>query len=162
MSDDATHLVRARQALRNAAAVVPHTDADGLAAGAIALRERGECADAAVLLEPGTTPWTPGTDLPEGPLAILDWGVRELDVDMDEVFPLLDTHVLFKLHWGGKGVKDEAWERLVQDDFKPRLERMWRDNDYLHQTAATVELGSGDAVDERPRLLLDARQMLIR
>jgi len=36
------------------------------------------------------------------------------------------------------------------------------DNDYLHQTAAPVELGSGDAVDERPRLLLDARQMLIR
>src|SRR5439155_1423631 len=36
-------------------------------------------ADAAVLLEPGTSPWTPGTPLPEGPLAILDWGVRELD-----------------------------------------------------------------------------------
>jgi single-stranded-DNA-specific exonuclease len=79
VSDDAAHLVRARQALRNAAAVVPHTDADGLAAGAIALRERGEGADAAVLLEPGTTPWTPGTSLPEGPLAILDWGMRELD-----------------------------------------------------------------------------------
>jgi 5-methyltetrahydrofolate--homocysteine methyltransferase len=63
------------------------------------------------------------------------FGVRELDVEMDEVFPLLDTHVLFKLHWGGKGVKDEAWERLVQDDFKPRLERMWRDNDYLHPRA---------------------------
>ncbi len=79
VSDDAAHLVRARQALRNAAAVVPHTDADGLAAGAIALRERGEGADAAVLLEPGTSPWTPGTPLPEGPLAILDWGVRALD-----------------------------------------------------------------------------------
>src|SRR5439155_247366 len=36
-------------------------------------------ADAAVLLEPGTSPWTPGTPLPEGPLAILDWGVRALD-----------------------------------------------------------------------------------
>jgi 5-methyltetrahydrofolate--homocysteine methyltransferase len=69
--------------------------------------------------------------IPEAPF----WGVRELEVDMDEVFPLLDTHVLFKLHWGGKGVKDEAWERLLQDDFKPRLERMWRDNDYLQPRA---------------------------
>ena len=39
------HLRRARQALREAVAVVPHTDADGLAAGAIALRERGERAE---------------------------------------------------------------------------------------------------------------------
>ena len=44
--------------------------------------------------------------IPEPPF----WGVREMPVDMDEVFPLLDTHVLFKLHWGGKGVKGEAWE----------------------------------------------------
>src|SRR5205085_1046538 len=63
------------------------------------------------------------------------WGVREVDVDLDEVFPLLDTHVLFKLHWGGKGVKGEEWERLLQDDFKPRLERMWREQDYLNPRA---------------------------
>jgi 5-methyltetrahydrofolate--homocysteine methyltransferase len=69
--------------------------------------------------------------VPEPPF----WGVRELPVDMDEVFPLLDTHVLFKLHWGGKGVKGEAWERLIQDDFKPRLERMWREQEYLEPRA---------------------------
>jgi single-stranded-DNA-specific exonuclease len=73
------HLVRARQAMLNAAAVVPHTDADGLAAGAIALRARGEGADAAVLLERGQTPFAPDAPLPDGPLAVLDWGVRELD-----------------------------------------------------------------------------------
>ncbi|MBI5103748.1 MAG: hypothetical protein HZB46_01935 [Solirubrobacterales bacterium] len=73
------HLVRARQALLNAAAVVPHTDADGLAAGAIALRARDEGASDAVLLPRGTTPFAPGAPLPGGPLAILDWGVRELD-----------------------------------------------------------------------------------
>ncbi len=37
------------------------------------------------------------------------WGVRELEVDLDEVYPHLDTHVLFKLHWGGRGVKGEEW-----------------------------------------------------
>src|SRR3954451_3822926 len=38
------------------------------------------------------------------------WGTREIEVDLDEVFPHLDTHVLFKLHWGGRGVKGEEWE----------------------------------------------------
>ena len=36
--------------------------------------------------------------VPEPPF----WGAREIDVDLDEVFPHLDTHVLFKLHWGGR------------------------------------------------------------
>jgi 5-methyltetrahydrofolate--homocysteine methyltransferase len=63
------------------------------------------------------------------------WGVREIDVDMDEVYSHLDTHVLFKLHWGGKGVKGEAWRQLVDEDFRPRLERMWAEQNYLHPRA---------------------------
>ncbi len=63
------------------------------------------------------------------------WGVREVPVDLDDVYSHLDTHVLFKLHWGGKGVKGEAWRALVADDFKPRLERMWSEQDYLHPRA---------------------------
>jgi 5-methyltetrahydrofolate--homocysteine methyltransferase len=63
------------------------------------------------------------------------WGVRELPVDMGEVYSHLDTHVLFKLHWGGKGVKGEAWRQLVAEDFQPRLERMWAEQDYLHPRA---------------------------
>jgi 5-methyltetrahydrofolate--homocysteine methyltransferase len=54
---------------------------------------------------------------------------------MQEVYSHLDTHVLFKLHWGGKGVKGEEWRRLVDEDFRPRLERMWREQDYLHPRA---------------------------
>ncbi|HET8955235.1 MAG TPA: vitamin B12 dependent-methionine synthase activation domain-containing protein, partial [Solirubrobacterales bacterium] len=65
------------------------------------------------------------------------WGVQELDVDFEEVFPYLDRHVLFKLHWGGRGVKGEAWRELVEgtdeeEGFAARLERMWREQDYLH------------------------------
>jgi 5-methyltetrahydrofolate--homocysteine methyltransferase len=63
------------------------------------------------------------------------WGAREIDVPLDEIFPHLDTHVLFKLHWGGRGVKGEAWRKLVDEDFQPRLERMWREQDYLHPRA---------------------------
>ncbi len=63
------------------------------------------------------------------------WGVREIPVDLREVYAHLDTHVLFKLHWGGKGVKGEAWRELVAGDFRPRLQRMWREQDYLRPRA---------------------------
>jgi 5-methyltetrahydrofolate--homocysteine methyltransferase len=74
--------------------------------------------------------------IPEPPFR----GVREVEVDLDEVFPYLDRHVLFKLHWGGKGVKGEAWRALVEggdgeEGFAPRLERMWREQDYLRPRA---------------------------
>jgi 5-methyltetrahydrofolate--homocysteine methyltransferase len=68
------------------------------------------------------------------------WGVREIDVDLEEVFPYLDRHVLFKLHWGGRGVKGEAWRKLLEgsdgeEGFAPRLERMWHEQDYLQPRA---------------------------
>jgi 5-methyltetrahydrofolate--homocysteine methyltransferase len=69
--------------------------------------------------------------IPEPPY----YGVREVEIDMDEIYRHLDTHVLFKLHWGGRGVKGEEWKRLVGEDFKPRLERMWREQTYLHPRA---------------------------
>src|SRR5829696_6983227 len=69
--------------------------------------------------------------VPEPPF----WGVREIEVDRDELYSHLDTHVLFKLHWGGRGVKGEAWKKLLEEDFRPRLERMWAEADYLHPRA---------------------------
>jgi 5-methyltetrahydrofolate--homocysteine methyltransferase len=63
------------------------------------------------------------------------WGVRETPVSLDEVYSHLDTHVLFKLHWGGRKVKGEAWRELVDENFRPRLERMWREQTYLHPRA---------------------------
>ncbi|MEA2458061.1 MAG: 5-methyltetrahydrofolate--homocysteine methyltransferase, partial [Thermoleophilaceae bacterium] len=69
--------------------------------------------------------------VPEPPF----WGVREIPVDLDDVFPHLDLHVLFKLHWGGKGVKGEAWDKLLDEDFRPRLKRMWAEKDWIHPRA---------------------------
>ena len=74
--------------------------------------------------------------IPEPPF----WGVREIDVDLDDVFPYLDRHVLFKLHWGGRGKKGEDWKRLLEGDgedegFVPKLERMWREQDYIEPRA---------------------------
>ena len=67
-------------------------------------------------------------------------GVREIAVGFDDIYPYLDRHVLFKLHWGGKGIKGEAWRELVEgtdeeEGFVPRLERMWAEQDYLHPKA---------------------------
>ena len=102
------------------------------------LRDRPAVADDA----PPTTddsvrsPAATDTPVPGPPF----WGVRDVDVDLEEVFPYLDRHVLFKLHWGGRGRKGEAWRRIVEGDdgeegFAPKLERMWREADYLRPRA---------------------------
>ena len=53
------------------------------------------------------------------------WGVREMDeIALADIWPCLDLKTLFRLHWGAKGVKDEAWQRLQEDDFLPRLRAM--------------------------------------
>lgn len=78
-STEASQRQEAARCLLDAAFVCPHTDADGLAAGAIALRARGESAEDAVILGRGATPWAPGSIPAKRPAAILDWGVRELE-----------------------------------------------------------------------------------
>jgi 5-methyltetrahydrofolate--homocysteine methyltransferase len=97
------------------------------------LREQVEVPDDSPPVTDDSVRSTARTDapIPEPPF----WGVRELDVDLEEVFPHLDRHVLFKLHWGGRGVKGEEWDKLVREDFQPRLERMWREQDYLQPRA---------------------------
>ncbi len=67
-------------------------------------------------------------------------GAREVEVDLDEVYPYLDRHVLFKLHWGGAGQKGEDWRRIVEghdgeEGFQAKLERMWAEQDYLQPRA---------------------------
>jgi 5-methyltetrahydrofolate--homocysteine methyltransferase len=97
------------------------------------LREQPAAADDGPAVTDASVRSAAQTDnpIPEPPL----WGTREIEVPLDEVYHHLDTHVLFKLHWGGKGVKGEEWRRLVREDFKPRLERMWREQTYLHPRA---------------------------
>jgi 5-methyltetrahydrofolate--homocysteine methyltransferase len=104
-----------------------------LRAGAKAFREKGDEPAPQGDLTDSSVRSAARTDepVPEPPF----WGVREIDVDLDDVYRHLDTHVLFKLHWGGRGVKGEAWKTLLREDFRPRLERMWAEQDYLHPRA---------------------------
>jgi 5-methyltetrahydrofolate--homocysteine methyltransferase len=104
-----------------------------LRAGATAFREKGdEPVEQGDLTDSSVrSPARTDAPVPTPPY----WGVREIPVDLDAVYSHLDTHVLFKLHWGGKGVKGEAWRELVEENFRPRLERMWAEQDYLHPRA---------------------------
>ncbi len=76
--DDPEIVERAR-ALLHVGTIVCHDDADGLSSGAIGLRATGRGAADALLLERGVTPWGADAPLPDGPLAVLDWGIQPLE-----------------------------------------------------------------------------------
>ncbi|HZV76872.1 MAG TPA: methionine synthase [Candidatus Babeliales bacterium] len=59
-------------------------------------------------------------DVPEPPF----WGTRRLDaVDWGELWSCFDLRSLYRLSWGGANTKGNAFERLVADEFEPRLRR---------------------------------------
>lgn len=115
---------------------------DEIKAGAIKLRNAAKEEENLPPLDDSSVRSPARTDVPvpEPPF----WGVREVPVDMEELYHHLDTHVLFKLHWGGKGIKGEAWRKLIEGDptdedagegFRLKLERMWAEQDYLNPRA---------------------------
>ncbi|MFY9665775.1 MAG: vitamin B12 dependent-methionine synthase activation domain-containing protein, partial [Candidatus Cybelea sp.] len=59
-------------------------------------------------------------DVPEPPF----WGARALDgVDLPELWECFDLRSLYRLSWGGANSKGSAFERLVAEEFEPRLQR---------------------------------------
>ncbi|MDB5043839.1 MAG: metH, partial [Candidatus Eremiobacteraeota bacterium] len=44
-------------------------------------------------------------------------------VDPRELWPCFDLKSLYRLSWGGASTKGEDWERLVAEEFEPRLRR---------------------------------------
>jgi 5-methyltetrahydrofolate--homocysteine methyltransferase len=52
------------------------------------------------------------------------WGSRRLDaVDLRDVWPCFDLRSLYRLSWGAANVKGAEFERLVAEEFAPRLHR---------------------------------------
>jgi 5-methyltetrahydrofolate--homocysteine methyltransferase len=41
-----------------------------------------------------------------------------------ELFDYFDLNTLYRLHWGAKNAKGEEYERLVREEYEPRLRRM--------------------------------------
>jgi 5-methyltetrahydrofolate--homocysteine methyltransferase len=58
-------------------------------------------------------------DVPRPPF----WGVGTFDVDLREVWPCFDLRSLYRLSWGASNSKGAAFERLVAEEFEPRLRR---------------------------------------
>ncbi len=70
------------------------------------------------------------------------WGVVEpTDFSLADVWPHLDLKTLFRLHWGGKGVKDDAWEALQNEEFLPRLKAMQAEAEETGWLAPRVRYG---------------------
>ena len=58
------------------------------------------------------------------------WGVRTLDdraIDLREVWECFDLRSLYRLSWGGANTKGNAFDRLVTQEFAPRLQRYQRE-----------------------------------
>ncbi len=52
------------------------------------------------------------------------WGARTLDaIDLTDVWPCFDLRSLYRLSWGASNLKGAAFERVVADEFAPRLLR---------------------------------------
>jgi 5-methyltetrahydrofolate--homocysteine methyltransferase len=63
-------------------------------------------------------------DIPEPPF----WGSKVVeDLPLEALFPLIDRNTLYRLHWGAKNTKGEAYDALVANEFGPRLERFQAD-----------------------------------
>ncbi|HEV2580495.1 MAG TPA: methionine synthase, partial [Ktedonobacteraceae bacterium] len=66
------------------------------------------------------------------------WGPRVLErIGLEDVAACMDLNTLYRLHWGGKAHGAE-FQRLVEQDYRPRLERMLleaRQQRYLHPKA---------------------------
>jgi len=59
-------------------------------------------------------------DVPRAPF----FGPRTIlrdDIDVRDLWPCFDLRSLYRLSWGGSNVKGEAWDKLVSDEFAPRL-----------------------------------------
>ncbi|HEX3456504.1 MAG TPA: methionine synthase [Candidatus Baltobacteraceae bacterium] len=87
---------------------------------AFAQRER-RAAGATVSVRRDSVPSkVPAADVPAPPF----WGVRTLDenaIDVGDLWPAFDLRSLYRLSWGARNSKGADFERLVREEFEPRL-----------------------------------------
>jgi 5-methyltetrahydrofolate--homocysteine methyltransferase len=70
-----------------------------------------------------------GASVPDAPVpAPPFWGVKVLDpIPVDEVVECIDLNTLYRMQWGAKNLKGAEWDRLVREEFEPRLARYRRE-----------------------------------
>src|SRR5579885_774840 len=65
----------------------------------------------------------PALSIPTPPF----WGPRVLErIGLEDIAECMDLNTLFRLHWGGRA-HGEEFTQLVEQEFRPRLERMLRE-----------------------------------
>jgi 5-methyltetrahydrofolate--homocysteine methyltransferase len=91
-----------------------------------ALEEKARATRAARAPAPLSPAKTPARDVdPPSPRL---WGVKVLErIPVEELVPLIDLNILYRLHWGAKNAKGEEYERLIRQEYAPRLERYTRE-----------------------------------
>jgi 5-methyltetrahydrofolate--homocysteine methyltransferase len=53
------------------------------------------------------------------------YGVKQIDrLPLAELYRYFDLNTLYRLHWGAKNAKGDEYDRLVKEEFEPRLKRM--------------------------------------
>ena len=88
---------------------------------AIALRARDRSAQAVPAGEQRSArPELGNAEVPPAPF----FGARSIrELDVRELWAGFDLKSLYRLSWGGANQKGEAWEKLVREEFAPRLAR---------------------------------------
>jgi len=98
---------------------------------------------------------------PEPPFRGYRW---RTDVDLDEVFALLDETALIRGRWGYHqgALSREAYAALLRDDVRPRLERMQRDGRERGLFAPAIAWGWFDARGEGDTLWIEGPEGPVR
>ena len=82
----------------------------------------------------GETAWQGGGR--PGAIAVVDvptapwWGERVVRIDwraLDQLLPFVDRNVLFRHHWGFRGLPKPEWDALAAAELEPALHALWRD-----------------------------------
>ncbi|MFN2527909.1 MAG: methionine synthase [Candidatus Baltobacteraceae bacterium] len=83
------------------------------------------------------------------------FGARTLsDVDPAQLWPCFDLKSLYRLSWGAANAKGEQWEKLVREEFEPRLHRYQQLTVDRHIVAPKVVYGYFRAAGEGDDVIL--------
>jgi 5-methyltetrahydrofolate--homocysteine methyltransferase len=87
----------------------------------IAKREALQAKARAATAGNGRKPPARDIDIPRAPFL----GAKHIArLPLAELFEHFDLNTLYRLHWGAKNAKGEEYERLVRNEYEPRLRRM--------------------------------------
>ena len=90
-------------------------------------------------------------EIPRAPF----WGFKVLErLPLADLFRFIDLNTLYRLHWGAKNAKGEHYERLVKDEFEPRLARYQKEALSRHWVTPRAVYGFFPAAADQQSLVV--------